>query len=298
MTGGEVLLRAAEKARDILKRRACGVELTMQEAADCYLSLEKAFARDRAPTQALEAVYELYRQHHCVLSAALAAPPAPLSEAEHQRRSFAYGNAAIDNPDVTREMVDRAAAAPAPAAPATGEITKAQLQAAIDSAAEKVASWSPEKRRLMALETGATPSPAAPVAEVDFTLRDCVECGKVVHGDCEDVSALLAEHERTAAGLTAEVERLRRDVARLKDADRERAFYVERMAEQRTRAEAAEQRATRADAMEKALERARVDLDACAQVQEVRLPGTKAYGLRQTIEIIDAALSPQPEPHP
>lgn len=28
---------------------------------------------------------------------------------EAQRRSFAYGNAAIDNPHVTREMIDRAA---------------------------------------------------------------------------------------------------------------------------------------------------------------------------------------------
>lgn len=30
-------------------------------------------------------------------------------EQEEQRRSFAYGNAAIDNPDVTRELVDRVA---------------------------------------------------------------------------------------------------------------------------------------------------------------------------------------------
>lgn len=40
-----------------------------------------------------------------------------------------------------------------------------------------------------------------------------------------------------------------------------------------------------------ALERARVDIDACRQVMEAKLPGTKAYGLRQTIEIIDAALT-------
>lgn len=31
------------------------------------------------------------------------------AEREEQRRSFAYGNAAISNPHVTREMVDRAA---------------------------------------------------------------------------------------------------------------------------------------------------------------------------------------------
>jgi hypothetical protein len=30
-------------------------------------------------------------------------------ELEAQRRSFAYGNAAIENPDITREMVDKAA---------------------------------------------------------------------------------------------------------------------------------------------------------------------------------------------
>ena len=30
-------------------------------------------------------------------------------EREAQRRSFAFGNANIDNPNVTREMVDRAA---------------------------------------------------------------------------------------------------------------------------------------------------------------------------------------------
>ena len=30
-------------------------------------------------------------------------------EQEAQRRSFAFGNANIDNPDVTREMVDEAA---------------------------------------------------------------------------------------------------------------------------------------------------------------------------------------------
>jgi hypothetical protein len=30
-------------------------------------------------------------------------------EKEQQRRSFAYGNTAIENPRITREMVDRAA---------------------------------------------------------------------------------------------------------------------------------------------------------------------------------------------
>ncbi len=30
-------------------------------------------------------------------------------EKEQQRRSFAYGNVAIENPRITREMVDRAA---------------------------------------------------------------------------------------------------------------------------------------------------------------------------------------------
>jgi hypothetical protein len=30
-------------------------------------------------------------------------------EKEQQRRSFAYGNVAIENPHITREMVDRAA---------------------------------------------------------------------------------------------------------------------------------------------------------------------------------------------
>ena len=30
-------------------------------------------------------------------------------EAEEQRRSFAYGNANIDNPNVTREMINKAA---------------------------------------------------------------------------------------------------------------------------------------------------------------------------------------------
>jgi hypothetical protein len=32
-------------------------------------------------------------------------------EKEQQRRSFAYGNVAIENPRITREMVDRAAEA-------------------------------------------------------------------------------------------------------------------------------------------------------------------------------------------
>ena len=32
-----------------------------------------------------------------------------MTDAEKQRRSFAYGNAAIDNPNVTREMIDKAA---------------------------------------------------------------------------------------------------------------------------------------------------------------------------------------------
>jgi hypothetical protein len=36
-------------------------------------------------------------------------PPPPLTEREEQRRSFAYGNAAMSNPRVTREMIDRAA---------------------------------------------------------------------------------------------------------------------------------------------------------------------------------------------
>jgi hypothetical protein len=35
--------------------------------------------------------------------------PTPAQIREHQR-SFAFGNAAIENPAVTREMVDRAAA--------------------------------------------------------------------------------------------------------------------------------------------------------------------------------------------
>lgn len=30
-------------------------------------------------------------------------------EKEQQRRSFAYGNTAIENPRITREMIDRAA---------------------------------------------------------------------------------------------------------------------------------------------------------------------------------------------
>jgi hypothetical protein len=30
-------------------------------------------------------------------------------EKEHQRRSFAYGNTKIENPRITREMIDRAA---------------------------------------------------------------------------------------------------------------------------------------------------------------------------------------------
>lgn len=30
-------------------------------------------------------------------------------EKEQQRRSFAYGNAVIENPRITREMIDRAA---------------------------------------------------------------------------------------------------------------------------------------------------------------------------------------------
>ena len=31
------------------------------------------------------------------------------TEAEQQRRSFAYGNANIENPDVTRELIDKVA---------------------------------------------------------------------------------------------------------------------------------------------------------------------------------------------
>lgn len=37
--------------------------------------------------------------------------PSP-EEIEEHRRSFAYGNAALANPDVTRAMVDRAAEKP------------------------------------------------------------------------------------------------------------------------------------------------------------------------------------------
>ncbi|MGH9517687.1 MAG: hypothetical protein ACRD3P_18635 [Terriglobales bacterium] len=33
-------------------------------------------------------------------------------EKEQQRRSFAYGNTVIENPRITREMIDRAADAP------------------------------------------------------------------------------------------------------------------------------------------------------------------------------------------
>ena len=35
-------------------------------------------------------------------------PPTP-EEKEEQRRSFAYGNTKIENPRITREMVDKAA---------------------------------------------------------------------------------------------------------------------------------------------------------------------------------------------
>jgi hypothetical protein len=37
--------------------------------------------------------------------------PFTAAEREEQRRSFAFGNANIDNPDVTREIVDAAAEA-------------------------------------------------------------------------------------------------------------------------------------------------------------------------------------------
>ncbi len=40
----------------------------------------------------------------------LASAPAPSPEdREEQRRSFAYGNAAMENEHVTRDMIDRAA---------------------------------------------------------------------------------------------------------------------------------------------------------------------------------------------
>lgn len=53
---------------------------------------------------------------------ATATPPS-LSAKERQRRSFAYGNVHIDNPNVTREMVDRAAErlASEPPSPEVGE---------------------------------------------------------------------------------------------------------------------------------------------------------------------------------
>lgn len=46
------------------------------------------------------------------------------------------------------------------------------------------------------------------------------------------------------------------------------------------------------EAMVRALEHARVDIDAVIQIEESRHGGiTKAYGLRQTRDIIDAALT-------
>jgi len=44
-----------------------------------------------------------------LLELARNAPPMTSEEREAQRRSFAYGNCAIDNPTVTRKVVDRAA---------------------------------------------------------------------------------------------------------------------------------------------------------------------------------------------
>lgn len=44
-----------------------------------------------------------------LLEKARNAPPMTPEEREEQRRSFAYGNAAIENPGVTRELVDRVA---------------------------------------------------------------------------------------------------------------------------------------------------------------------------------------------
>ncbi|MGD9659604.1 MAG: hypothetical protein AB7U61_18515 [Methylocystis sp.] len=44
-----------------------------------------------------------------LIEAARTAPPMNASEREAQRRSFAYGNTAFENPMITREMVDREA---------------------------------------------------------------------------------------------------------------------------------------------------------------------------------------------
>jgi hypothetical protein len=44
-----------------------------------------------------------------LLEAARNAPPMSEADKEEQRRSFAFGNAHIENERVTREMVDRAA---------------------------------------------------------------------------------------------------------------------------------------------------------------------------------------------
>lgn len=58
------------------------VEFIRQEARDIKLDTEKWAARMKEPSP---------------------------EDLEKQRRSFAYGNAALDNPNVTREMVDAAA---------------------------------------------------------------------------------------------------------------------------------------------------------------------------------------------
>lgn len=42
-----------------------------------------------------------------LIKAALAAPPMTPAQLREQRISFAYGNCAIENPNVTKEMVER-----------------------------------------------------------------------------------------------------------------------------------------------------------------------------------------------
>lgn len=52
------------------------------------------------------------------LLARLHAQPMAAAEREEQRRSFAYGNAHIENADITRRLIDREADALAESGPA------------------------------------------------------------------------------------------------------------------------------------------------------------------------------------